>query len=820
MVRVTRLQYKLLRDLKAAKFQFGAVIFIIMLGVAMFMGTYSAYLNLDMSYNESYKQLSMADYWLTVDYIDERAATEIDNIPGVTAQGRIVADIQIDMSRDTGERIAGRVISVPPDMQPELINLQINSGSYFTAISSREILVEKHFADYHNLVQGDWLTLSRNGSKARYQVAGVVTSPEYIWVAKSAQEPMPTPRTFGVLYMTLPSAEKLFEMDGIINEINFSVAPGIDREAVVDEVKDILRRHNITRVTMKDDPVSIETRKIDIVRGVRTAYLVALDDQIGNKLLTQDLEGFQQLAYLFPFLFISMACLTIYVLLGRLVESQRVQIGLMRGLGFSKLAVLWHYLGFALVVGLIGSLLGLVLGEFMGRGLTSLYATQLNLPFISIKTRWDLAFVGIIIGTVIPMLAGFLPAWSTMRLQPAVAMRPAPPASGRRTLIEVIFPFLKHLPYIVKLPLRNIFRNRRRSLFMALGIASAVVMVIVSMSFIDAMQSLLDTQFSYIQRYDALIHFQGNGAASSATYAGNLEGVAKSEPVLEAPYRVRFGDESLDSSIMGLPPDSSLYQLLSTDGEPVSVSENGILLPSGFENRLGAKVGDTVILEPLVGTVGQTEKRLDGYVNIYFGGRAYMPLREVQKITRQYGEISGIMIEFDGEPSSTLLDKLYNIPKASSIEFQSDFQKLLDEQMAFFWVFIGVMLLMGTALGAAIIFNSVTVNVLQRLREIALMRAVGLKAGMLNIMFTIENLSIGVVGVLLGIPGGRFIADYYMSTVGSGSEETASMPLIIFPRTYVIAVFFALAILIVSQIPALRQVNRLSLSTAIKDWYE
>ncbi len=820
MVRITKLQYKLLRDLKAAKFQFGAVIIIIMLGVAMFMGTYSAYLNLDMSYNESYERLSMADYWLTVDYIEERAAAEIGAIPGVTAQGRIVADIQIDMLKETGERIAGRVISLPPDARPDLIDLQINSGSYFSAISGREILVEKHFADYHQLGPGDWLTLSRNGGKARYQVAGVVTSPEYIWVAKSAQEPMPTPRTFGVLYMTLPTAEKLFEMDGIINEINFSVEPGTDREAVVAEVKNILRRHNINRVTMKDDPVSISTRKIDIVRGVRTAYLVELDDQIGNKLLTQDLKGFQQLAYLFPLLFISMACLTIYVLLGRLVESQRVQIGLMRGLGFSRPAVLWHYLGFALFVGLAGSLLGLILGEFMGRGLTGLYATQLNLPFISVKTRWDIVLISIIIGTVIPMLAGFLPAWSTMKLQPAVAMRPAPPSAGHRTLIEIILPFLKHLPYIVKLPLRNIFRNTRRSLFMALGIASAVIMVIVSMSFVDAMQSLLDTQFSYIQRYDALVHFQGNGASSTATYAANLEGVEKAEPLLEAAYRVRFGGESLDSSIMGLPPDSSLYRLLSTDGEPINVNENGILLPSGFEKRLGAKVGDTIILEPLVGTVGQTEKRLDGYVNIYFGGSAYMPIREVQKITRQYGEISGIMVQFEGEPSSTLLDKLYNIPKAASIEFRSDFQKLLDEQMSFFWVFIGVMLAMGTALGAAIIFNSVTVNVLQRLREIALMRAVGLKAGMLNAMFTIENLAIGAVGVLMGIPGGRFIAEYYMSAMGSGSEETASMPLVIFPRTYIIAACFALVILIVSQLPALRQVNRLSLSTAIKDWYE
>jgi putative ABC transport system permease protein len=820
MVRIKKLNYKLLRDIKAAKFQFGAVVLIILLGVALFIGAYTAYLNLDQSYNTSFKNLHMADYWISVDHIDERAAREMDDIPGVTAQGRIIGDVQIDMSEETGERVEGRVISLPAYEHPGINDVMIDRGSYFSSTPGREILVEKHFADYYKLKPGDWLTLKRDGNTASYKIAGIVVSPEYIWVSESAQNPMPTPRTFGVLFMPQPAVENLFDMRGIVNEIDLLVEPGTDRNEVMDEVQLILKRNYIKRITSKDDPVVIYTRKIDIIQGVRTAYMVERSDQISYRLLRQDLDSFQLLAFLFPLLFLSMASLTIYVLLSRLVESQRVQIGLMRGLGYSRAAILGHYVGFSLFVGLIGSLLGVALGQFLGRGLTTMYVAELNLPFIINTTHWGIIFTGVLIGTLIPVIAGLIPAWSTMKMQPATAMRPAPPASGRKAILEIILPFLSRLPYVLKLPMRNIFRNPRRSFYMALGIASSVSLIIVSMSFFDAMEKSINTQFDIIQKYDALIRFQGTGAASTAAYVKNLGGVDNAEAILEMPYRIRFGDNYVDSSIMGLPKNSSMYNLQTSEGTNIDVVDDGILIPVPLKDDLGAKIGDTVNLEPLVGTVGETQKRIAGYVDIPIGGRAFMPLRETQKLIHSPGGATGILLTFNGAPSPTLLKKLYNLPQVASIEFSDDFKRLIDEMMGFFWVFIGVMLAMGAALGIAIIFNSVTVNVLQRIREIALMRAVGMRTAWINTILTLENFTVGIFGVLLGIPLGRFIADWFFKAMATSSEDITSITLTIFPRTYIIAVVSALVILLVSQIPAMRQIQRLSLATAIKDWYE
>ena len=167
--------------------------------------------------------------------------------------------------------------------------------------------------------------------------------------------------------------------------------------------------------TLSTVQVSVGARKIDIVQGVRTAYMVPREDQLSYDSLKADLDGLQDMAFLFPVLFLSVAALAIYILLGRLVESQRVQIGLMRALGYTKAQVLGHFVEFALVMGVIGSASGALLGHLMASALTSYYGEVLALPFIQVTAQWGVTAVGVGVGTVVPILASIVPCWASAR---------------------------------------------------------------------------------------------------------------------------------------------------------------------------------------------------------------------------------------------------------------------------------------------------------------------------------------------------------------------------------------------------------------------
>jgi putative ABC transport system permease protein len=303
-------------------------------------------------------------------------------------------------------------------------------------------------------------------------------------------------------------------------------------------------------------------------------------------------------------------------------------------------------------------------------------------------------------------------------------------------------------------------------------------------------------------------------------YVRNLDGIASAEPVLELPYRMVYGNHKVDTAIMGLPERSSMFTLQTPEGVPMDVVSDGILVPSSLKNKLGAEIGDRIVLEPLTGTVGQTEKTLTGYIFTYLGGRVYMPLQDAQRMVRDPGSTTGILLKFEGQPSPELLKRLYRVPQVASVELVDDTKKLIDEMMGFFWVMITIMLLMGCALGIAIIFNGVTVNVLQRKREVATMRAVGMGDTALTAIISIENWIIGCIGVLIGMPMGYYIADLFMKQMSTSAEDVVSMNLVVFPRSYAIAVIAALIVLIVSQMPAIRSIIRQNLATVTKEWNE
>lgn len=159
-----------------------------------------------------------------------------------------------------------------------------------------------------------------------------------------------------------------------------------------------------------------------------------------------------------------------------------------------------------------------------------------------------------------------------------------------------------------------------------------------------------------------------------------------------------------------------------------------------MDNKFNAEVGDTVHMKPIVGYVGETEERLAGFINEPMGGRAFMPLKEVQDMLRMPSAITSVFIRFDGEPSAALLKRIYNLPGVSSIEFAGGVRQFSEDMLGLFWAFIGVMLAMSFALGMAIIFNGATINVLERRREIAVMRAVGMGRRRLGFILTLENL--------------------------------------------------------------------------------
>jgi putative ABC transport system permease protein len=526
-----------------------------------------------------------------------------------------------------------------------------------------------------------------------------------------------------------------------------------------------------------------------------------------------DLEEMGEFAEIFPLLFLIVGALATYIFLTRIVHNQRTQIGLMRAIGYSRRQVLLHYLGFALIIGLVGAVAGTIVGYLLSELVTRFYVGILGLPFTQVQVHWLAIEEGMMLGIIPCIIAGLIPAYTASRIKPAEAMRTPAPAAGRRLLIERLFPFLRRLSSLWKIPLRNVFRNRRRSLYTVIGVAFGISLVLVSAAFIDSIGYFLDLQFERIQRYDALVNFsptQPQPAAVAAEVAG-WEEVESAEPVLKVPVRLLLGDEAYSTMMIGLPTDSELYGLYSTSGESVHVEEHGVLLGSALESTLGTRVGDLITV---VSPNDVTQVVVAGFVQQPMGSFAFSSLDWAQGLVGGEPVVSGVMLDLAPGGMDSIRERAYGLPGTASVELTSESNDRVVELMGFISNMMWIMLAFGAVLALAIVFTTVTVNNLERRREIATMRTLGQGKGRIASMITVENLALGLIGVLPGLPLGYFLAVYLFRLF---QTDAMTFYLRIAPTTYLWTAALVMAIMLLSQVPSIRHLNRLELARVIKE---
>ncbi len=777
-----KLQRKLVKDLNASKGLFIAVTIIIFLAVAFFGAMFMAYQNLNDSYDYSYEQLRFADFTVKVSQDASEATDELENIEGIdTVTGRMNADFALTLPGAQTKKVLARVISLPPSdaARTDVVNdVLVEEGNYFLDDESLSLLIEKNFADHHKLKPGQIAHLTLEEDEIPFEIAGIVASPEYIFPAKSRQEIMTSSEVWGVVFVP---EDMITVLNRPVNEFCFLMEDGADYDSIITKVETILNRYQVMDVVPREDQPSYTG-------------------------LEMDLEQFATLAELFPLLFIIVGAMATYILLTRIVYNQRPQIGLMRAMGYSRRQVMVHYLGFALVIGLVGSMAGIIVGHFLSEGITHFYASMINLPYTTMQIQWISIGGGIILGLLPCIVAGLVPAWSASRIPPAEAMRTPAPSAGRKLFLERVFPFLSKLSSLWKIPLRNIFRNRRRSLYTGIGVTFGVSLILISAAMIDSMKDMMDFQFNDIQRYDVRIDFAGLQDASLVDEIEGWDEVESAEPFIEVPARMEHGEDTYTTMIIALPPDGELRGLYSPSRNRISVTDEGILLSKTLKDILHISKGDML-------TVQTTQLEVTGFTKEPMGSFGFVSLEQAKAMVGGKDMVTGVFLEVPTEHEKTIREKAYEFG-AASVELASETKESVDKMMESGTVMLYIMLLFGATLALAIVFTTVTVNILERRREIATMRTIGESKNRIGAMITIENLLLGVAGLIPGIILGYILALYFFSLF---QGDMFSMDLVILPTTYVLTVGIILLIMLISQVPGIRSINRLNLAQVTKE---
>ena len=789
---VSVLNQKLVRDLKSARWMLVAIVMIMAVGVLTFISMRAVYFDLRNAQEEYYQQSQMADFWIDLKKMPLTALDQLYGIPGISkVRPRIQSYITVDLP-DAKLPLNGLVLSMPDVRQPVINDIVLRRGSYFTGSQPNEVIVNAAFAEAHQLGPGDSIHLLINNRRQQLRIVGTAISSEMIYTVGPG-EITPSPGRYGVFYLSHDFAEEIFDMQGAANQVVGLLSPQTaeDVQQILDEAEYRLSEFGVMATTPRKD-------------------------QMSNTFISAEIDGLRVFSTILPVIFLAAAALVLNILISRLVDQQRTIIGTLKAIGYSDIAIFWHYIQFGLILGIGSGLLGCFLGYWLAHGLTVIYQDFFEFPSLQTRVYPGIYFAGVLISTVCALAGSIHGAWQSVRLMPAQAMRPKPPVSGRRIWIERAGFIWGLLNFTGRMVVRNIFRNRLRTGVGMFAAAMGTCLLIVSFTSLEAFNFLIDFQFYKIDRSDIELSFESERGRSALYEASRLTGVDHAEPVLTVPCHFRNGHVQRQGGITGLIPNARLTIPRDRQGRPVRIPTSGLLMTDKIAELLHVSVGDKLIIEPTIGQRKPMEVPVVEISESFLGSNVYADLRYLSRLMDEEFAMTGVQLSVNPEPriKEQLYRELKSLPSIQGVRVRSETIQSLEETLVQSqYTSILVLVAFAGILFFGSVLNASLVSLAERQREIATLRVLGYSEGEIGWMVFLESMAVNLCGTLLGLPLGYQL---YVLVVEMNDLEFLQLPLISPPEIWLISVLLSIGFACSAHLVVQRRIHRMDWHSALR----
>jgi putative ABC transport system permease protein len=781
------LDRKLVRDLWHLRGQLAAVALVVACGVALVMTTRTSYTSLLLSRAAYYREYRFADVFVNLKRAPEALRPKLASIPGIAAvDTRVVRQVILDVP-GLAEPATGRLISVPERGRPRLNDLHLRSGRWIEPGRRDETIISQAFAEANGLRLDETIGAVINGRWQRLRVVGIAISPEYVYEIGEGGL-FPDNRRFGVLWLSREALGAAFDMVGAFNDAAFQLAPGTAPTDVIARIDALLSPYGSLGAYPRKDQVSARF----------------IDDEIAQNRVS---------GTVIPAIFLGIAAFLLNVVLSRLVNVEREQIGALKAFGFTGWAVGGHYLKLALVAVLAGALAGLATGIWLAAGVNDRYAQFYRFP--AFLFRVDVVALLIALGTTtLAALAGAAGAvWRVIRLPAAVAMQPEPPARFRAGLLGRIG-LERHLGMATRMIVRSLERRPVKAALSVLGIASAASILLVGRFFVDAIGYLGDVQFRHVQRESFTVVFAGPRPMAVRGELERLPGVTRVELFRSMPARLRAGARVRRTAILGLSPTGELRRLLDRRLGPVALPPEGVLLTRKLADILSVEPGESLTVEVLEGRRAVRRVAVAGTVDELLGLSVYMDARAMDRLAGEGPSASGAFLRVDPGAAPSLNARLKRLPGVAGVASRDaaleSFQATLAKSIG---MVTTILIGFAGSLAVAMVYNAARIALSERARELASLRVLGFTRNEVGRILFGEQALLTGGGIAIGLALG-----YACCAVLSGlyQWDLFRIPLVVSTGTYVFAVAVVLTAALASGLLVRRRLDRLDLVAVLK----
>lgn len=753
---------KLWRTMGLYKAQFISMIIMIALGVGMFVGFNMEWYSIDKNTSAFFKETGLADYRIVAESgFSSQDLEKISDIDGVELAARYLS-VNADVKGYDGDSVA---LSVTENIY--VSGFQVFSGEEYDENSLDGIWLSDSYAAQNGISPGDSLCLVYKNIEFSGRVAGLIKSGEHMVCVRDESQLMPDFSTFGFAYIS-PSMYEDITGGDYYPQINI-----------------------ISSLSKKD----ISTAADDALD--KTLLILTKDENAAFAGTKSESEEGKTMGSVLPVLFLLIAVLTMVTTMHRLTVKEKTQIGTLKALGFKDRRIVRHYTSYAFMIGIVGSVLGVMLGYFIAWYIMrpdGMMGTYFDMP------QWKLylpAFCYFVLAGIILLLTliGFLSVRKMLTGTVSDALAPYTPKKSKPLLIEKAACF-RRLSFGTRWNLRDIMRHKSRTAMSLIGTVGCILIIICALGMRDTMDTFLKLYYDDATKYASRIYL-----SEDASDEAKNEIISKYNGDWSTSVSVQVDEKAVSLDIYNVPRGLVRFPEKKT-AQCIELTDDGAYVCMRIADEFDLSPGDSLTVSPY-GSSDEYTLTVAGVIR---------SISEGMVITPEYADSIGLSYSPDSVYTLTEKDSIDHVDSIKSIQSKQMIMDSFDTFMELMNTMIVILILGAVLLGVVVLYNLGIMSYTERYREMATLKVVGFKDKKIGRLLIGQNLWVTVIGIVIGLPLGIATLGYMLMKLAPEYE----LKLSITPLAYIISILITLGMSLLVSLMVSAKNKRIDMVEALK----
>jgi putative ABC transport system permease protein len=542
------------------------------------------------------------------------------------------------------------------------------------------------------------------------------------------------------------------------------------------------------------------TLEDEINSALNGKYSVFLErkDHLSVSMFENEIRQHKMMGDIFPVAFLLIALLTMATTMTRIVANQRTQIGTLRALGFKKSVIMRHYISYGFFLALLGAATGLAAGPLslpylFYPSMSGFYTMPEWKPAYDPSFLWISAALVLLCAAVCRLVCGGI-----LRENPSDTLRPKAPKIFRHGFIERTRLWGK-LGANAKWNIRDASRNRARSLMAVIGVFGCTSLVVCALSMNDSIEDLKSWQYETVNRYESKFILDENATPEQTD---EIKKAVNGEALMEREVEIKANGRKKSVSLL-IRDNNDLIRPTGIDLRPANLPANGISVTLKTAEALGLKRGDTFEWQIYGG--GNESKKNGEVAEIYRN-----PANQGITMSREHFESQGL--KFRPTAIITAEKTSRNYEGVDSVISTADSKAGWDELTEAMYIMVYLLITAAAVLSIVVLYNLGLLSFTEMTRELATLKVMGFKSGMLRELLLTQNLWFSAIGFALGVPGGLKLCNIIVSFSGDEFDFPVSLHL----PTLLISFAFTFGLSIFVNLLFSKKIRRLNMVESLK----